>query len=63
VYYIILSTKNSWQKAATKNSLRKNTMTAASIGMVHSTQYRLFRGRFYGSNDPTKSIIVLKDDG
>ena len=29
----------------------------------HSTHYRSFRRRFYGSNDPTNSVIALKDDG
>ena len=25
--------------------------------------YRAFQGRFYGSNDPTNSVIALKDNG
>jgi len=29
----------------------------------HSTHYRSFWGRFYGSDDPTNSSIALKDDG
>ena len=28
----------------------------------HSTHYRSFRGRFYRSDDPTNSVIALKDD-
>jgi len=32
--------------------------------MSHSTHYRSFRRRFYGSHDPiTNSVIALKDDG
>ena len=27
------------------------------------TLYRSFRRRFYGSDDPTNSVIALKDDG
>ena len=30
--------------------------------MSHSTHYRSFRGRFYGSNDPTNSVTALKDE-
>jgi len=30
--------------------------------MSHST-HRSFQGRFYGSDDPTKSVKALKDDG
>ena len=29
----------------------------------HSTHYRSFRRRFYGSHHPTNSVIALKDDG
>jgi len=29
----------------------------------HSTHYRSFRKRLYGSYDPTNSVIALKDDG
>ena len=43
----------------------------AGIGMVwyssvltsHSTPYRSFQRRFYGSDDPTNSVVSLKDDG
>ena len=28
----------------------------------HSTHYRSFRRRFYRSDDPTNSVIALKDD-
>jgi len=31
--------------------------------MSHSTHYRSFRRLFYGSDDPTNSVIALKDDG
>ena len=31
--------------------------------MSHSTHYRSFRTRFYGSDDPTNSVTALKDDG
>jgi len=30
--------------------------------MSHSTHYRSFRRRFYRSDDPTNSVIALKDD-
>ena len=29
--------------------------------MSHSTHYRSFRRRFYGSDDPTNSVVALKD--
>jgi len=29
----------------------------------HSTHYMSFRRRFYGSDDPTNSVIALKYDG
>ena len=29
----------------------------------HSTHYRSFRRRFYGSHNPTNSVITLKNDG
>ena len=29
----------------------------------HATHYRSFRRRFYGSDDPTNSVVALKDDG
>ena len=29
----------------------------------HSTHYRSFQRRFYGSDDPTNSVIALKDNG
>jgi len=31
--------------------------------MSHSTHYRSFRRRFYGSDDPTNSVMALKNDG
>jgi len=31
--------------------------------MSHSTNYQLFQGRFYGSDDPTDSVIALKNNG
>ena len=30
--------------------------------MSHSTNYKSFWGQFHGSNDPTNSVIVLKDN-
>jgi len=29
----------------------------------HSTHYRSFRRQFYGSHNPTNSVIALKEDG
>ena len=29
----------------------------------HSTHYRSFRRRLYGSDDPTNSLVALQDDG
>jgi len=29
----------------------------------HSTHYRSFRRRFYGSDNPTNSVITPKDNG
>jgi len=31
--------------------------------MSYSAHYRSFRRRFYGSYDPTNSVVALKDDG
>jgi len=31
--------------------------------MSHSSHYRSFRRRLYGSDDPTNSFTALKDDG
>ena len=34
-----------------------------NVPLRHSTHYRSFRRRFYGSHDPTNNVTALKDDG
>jgi len=46
------TTRHSWQSAKVWYGLTS-----------HSTHYRSFWRRFYGSYDPTNSVIALKDDG
>jgi len=51
---------------------QKHNLPSASVGEVkvfvlygltsHSTHYRSFRRRFYRSDDPTNSVIALKDE-
>jgi len=37
-----------------------NSTTHCTL-LLHSTHYRSFPIRFYGSHDPTNSVIALKD--
>jgi len=39
-----------------------NSGMVLSGSMSHSTHYRSFWRRFYRSDDPTNSVIALKDD-
>jgi len=53
-----------WQQNQATTDVLVNSQGFSIVGFnVHSTHYKLFRRRFYWSDDPTNSVTALKDNG